>query len=319
MGDVVPVRITGSGEKQKKTDQKFGNVYDYLATINYLVTVNSTSMYIFMKKKRLLWRGFTFIFSCISTINNRVNEKESNGEISVKNSALSQKKFFPTKNGYKLVWEDNFEGTTLNKNKWDYRLTGPRRSGYNSKSMVKVENGNLLLMYDIRNDSVFGAMIGTQKTYMTRYGYFECRAKVQNSPSHCPWGAFWIQSPHISEGEDPGKYGAEIDIMEYYGDFGDRMTHNVHWAYGPNQKSSGQLISYLEGVSKGYHTYGLEWTPEKYAFYIDGLKFHEIKEGISHIDEYIILSMEIPFNLEKLSGAIAPDTFKVDYVRVYKK
>ena len=113
MGDVVPVRITGSGEKQKKTDQKFGNVYDYLATINYLVTVNSTSMYIFMKKKAIIMAGVLLLFfSCISTINNRVNEKESNGEISVKNSALSQKKFFPTMatNWYgKIILRNNLE------------------------------------------------------------------------------------------------------------------------------------------------------------------------------------------------------------------
>ena len=161
-------------------------------------------------------------------------------------------------------------------------------------------------------------MIGTQKTYMTHMAISNV-GQSQNSPKSLSVGPFWTTiSSHFGR-RGSGKIWAEGDIMEYYGDFGNRMTHNVHWAYGPNQKSSGQLISYLEGVSKGYHTYGLEWTPEKYAFYIDGLKFHEIKEGISHIDEYIILSMEIPFNLEKLSGAIAPDTFKVDYVRVYKK
>lgn len=270
-----------------------------------------------MNKTAVITFGVLLLFfSCKSTLN-RGNEKKQSRNVSVKNSALSQQIFSPTKNGYKLVWEDHFDGTELDKNKWNYRSTGPRRIGYNSESMVKVEDGNLLLMYDIRGDSVLGAMIGTQKTYNTHYGYFECRAQVQNSQG--PWAAFWIQSPRISQGEDPGEYGAEIDILEYFKDLGDQMTHCVHWAYGPNQKSSGQLISSLEGLSKGYHTYGLEWTPEKYVFYIDGLKFHEIKEGISHTDEYMILSMEIPSSLEQLNKAIAPDTFKVDYVRVYKK
>ncbi|PHX73921.1 MAG: hypothetical protein CK547_05895 [Chitinophagaceae bacterium] len=29
-------------------------------------------------------------------------------------------------------------------------------------------------------------------------------------------------------------------------------------------------------------------------FYIDGLKFYEVMDGVSHIEGYIILSMELP-------------------------
>lgn len=70
---------------------------------------------------------------------------------------------------------------------------------------------------------------------------------------------------------------------------------------------------------KGFHTFGFEWTEKNYAFYIDGLKFFEVNEGISKIDQYIILSMEIRDKLEGFKKAVAPDTFKIDYVKVYKK
>lgn len=33
MGDVAPIRVTGSGGRQKRTDPKFGNVYDHFATV----------------------------------------------------------------------------------------------------------------------------------------------------------------------------------------------------------------------------------------------------------------------------------------------
>lgn len=235
-----------------------------------------------------------------------------------KNTALSQEKFIPEDNGYKIVWEDNFDGDDLDPTKWQHRSTGPRRIGYNDPKMVSVKDGYLNLMYDIQGDSIMAGMIGTDNTYRTHYGYFECRAQLQKAMG--PWAAFWMQSPEISNGEDPAKYGAEIDIFEYFKEYGeDHLTHCVHWAYGPNQKTVGCLDSDLEGLSKGFHTFGLEWTPEKYAFYIDGLKYHEITEGLSHIDEYIILSMEIPDKLQRIKNACAPDTFKVDYVRVYKK
>ena len=244
------------------------------------------------------------------------NKKETSSPST--NNALSQVVFDPTEEGYQLHWEDNFEGTELDLTKWRPRGTGPRRIGYNDPSMIEVKDGHLHLMYDIKGDSIMGSAIGTYETFNTTYGYFECRAQMQKSSG--PWAAFWMQSPAISKGEDPGEFGAEIDIFEYFRNLGDNhMTHCVHWAYGPNQQSVGRLDSDLEGLSEGFHTYALEWTPEKYAFYIDGLKFHEVTEGLSHIDQYMILSMEIPTTLEGIKNASAPDAFIIDYVKVYKK
>ena len=245
---------------------------------------------------------------------NLYQERESIG----KNSALSQDVFLPEENNYELFWEDNFEGETLDTSKWRMRGIGARRIGFNDPSMIKVENGNLLLMYDIKADSILAGAVGTGETFLTTYGYFECRAELQKGIG--PWAAFWMQSPFISKGEDPGKFGTDIDIFEYFKELGENhLTHCLHWAYGPNQKTSGRMDSDLDNLSKGFHTFALEWTPEKYVFYIDGLKFHEQKQGLSHVDEYMILSMEIPSKLEGIKNACAPDTFKVDYVKVYKK
>jgi beta-glucanase (GH16 family) len=79
------------------------------------------------------------------------------------------------------------------------------------------------------------------------------------------------------------------------------------------------MQSYLKGVSKGFHKFALEWTPEKYIFYIDGYKFYEVTKGISQIDQYIILSMELPGEIKDLKHTIFPDVFIVDYIKVYKK
>ncbi len=234
------------------------------------------------------------------------------------NNALTQEVFSPKDNGYRLIWEDNFEGTELDTTKWNIRGIGPRRIGYNSASAVSVNNGCLNLMFDIVKDSIIAGAIGTSKHFETQYGYFECRAQLQKSVG--PWAAFWMQSPFISNGEDPAKFGAEIDIFEYFKEIGnDTLTHSVHWAYGPHIASVGRLKSTIKGLSEGFHTFGLEWTPKQYSFFIDGLKFHEKTQGLSHVNEYIILSMEIPATIEKIKYACAPDTFLIDYVKVYKK
>ena len=98
------------------------------------------------------------------------------------------------------------------------------------------------------------------------------------------------------------------------------VSHNVHWGpYGAGQQTTRGMQSYLKGVSSGFHTFGLLWTPETYSFYIDGLKFYEVSAGVSQIPEYLILSMEIPSVLAEISKTVFPDVFSVDYVKVYQK
>jgi len=231
---------------------------------------------------------------------------------------MSQERFTPKKLGYKLFWEDNFKGNQLDPKKWAVRGVGPRALGFVSPKAVKVEDGFLKLSALQKGDSILIGAVGTQGLLMTKYGYFECRAQLQKSPG--VWAAFWIQSPDISKGEDPAVYGAEIDIFEFFKKLGlDIVSHNVHWAYGPNQKTTRGMQSYLKGVSEGFHTFALEWTPEKYTFFIDGYKFYEVTLGISRIEEYLILSMELPSEKNDLRNTVYPDVFIVDYVKVYKK
>ena len=232
---------------------------------------------------------------------------------------MSDKVFKPLNNGYQLVWEDEFLGNQLDNTKWAVRGVGRRAIAYVSAEAVKVDNGVLKLAALKRGDSILISAVGTQGLFMPKYGFYECRAQLQQSPG--VWGAFWLQSPKLSEGDDPRVNGAEIDIMEFFKKLGlDIVSHNVHWGpYGSGQHTTRGMQSYHKDVSKGFHTFGLEWTPEKYSFYIDGLKFYEVSSGVSQIEEYLILSMEIPNNLDEIKKTVFPDEFIVDYVRVYQK
>jgi len=231
---------------------------------------------------------------------------------------MSDHRYSPEELGYELFWEDAFDGTELDPDKWAVRGVGPRAVGFVSADAVQVEDGHLKLLALKKDQKILVGAVGTQGRFMTRYGYFECRAQVQKSPG--VWAAFWIQSTDIAKGEDPATYGAEIDILECFRKLGtDIVSHNVHWAYGPNQKTTRGMQSYLKGVGEGFHKFALEWTPEKYVFYVDGYKFYEVTQGLSHIEEYMILSMELPSKMEELKKTVFPDEFIVDYVKVYKK
>lgn len=231
---------------------------------------------------------------------------------------VSTNRYTPEAMGYELFWEDRFDGVSLDPAKWEVRGVGPRALGFVSPEAVKVEGGFLKLGAFRKEGRILLGAVGTQGRFMTRYGYFECRAQVQQSSG--VWAAFWIQSTDIAKGEDPAVYGAEIDIMECFRKLGpDIVSHNVHWAYGPRQKTTRGMQSTLKGLGDGFHTFGLEWTPEKYVFFVDGYKFYEVTEGLSKIEEYLILSMELPSDEKDLAGMILPDEFLVDYVRVFKK
>ncbi|MFY7953853.1 MAG: glycoside hydrolase family 16 protein [Armatimonadaceae bacterium] len=232
---------------------------------------------------------------------------------------MSRTVFEPGAHGYRLVWEDEFPGTALDRSKWKPRSLGPRGPAFVSEEAIEVRDGYLWLW--AKKDAsgrMLSSAVGTMDTFQPRYGYFECRAQVQKSAG--VWSAFWIQSKDIAKGEDPAVYGAEIDIMECFRKLGpDIVSHNVHWAYGPNQKSTRGMQSTLKGLSTGFHTFGLEWTPDKYVFFVDGMPFYEVKIGISRIPEYLILSMEYPNNPEELARTLFPDVFVVDWVRVWQK
>jgi len=232
---------------------------------------------------------------------------------------MSERKHTAESLGYELFWEDDFDGDKLDDTKWAIRGEGPRGASRVSREAIEVKDGFLKLKAFKKkgDDTTLISMVGTQGRFMTKYGYFECRAQLQRGGGI--WAAFWIQSTDIAKGEDPAKFGAEIDIVEFFRKLGtDIVSHNVHWAYGPNQQTTHGMQSYLKGVSDGFHTFALEWTPESYSFFIDGYKFYEVTEGISQIEEYLILSMEGP-QKEEIHNMKLPDEFVIDYVKVYKK
>lgn len=90
---------------------------------------------------------------------------------------MSTEIFSAEKLGYQLVWEDEFEGTTLDSTKWKVRGIGPRAIAYVSEQAVEVADGFLNLYALKQGDSLLGSAVGTGDLFMPRYGYFECRAQ----------------------------------------------------------------------------------------------------------------------------------------------
>lgn len=276
--------------------------------------------------------------------------------------------------GYTLTFEDSFDGDALNSKYWHHcdEEEGTRKGGYWVKDAVSVADSNLKITIDYRENGKFGAgwYTGAVETcpndicegFDQQYGYFEARCKVPEV--YGAWAAFWLMPSNNFKGDQPGSGadGSELDIFEsmymYINDpmYQNSVTHAIHIdGYGDDIKSMGSQHFYMENLYTEYHTYGLEWTPEEYIFYIDGKETWRTSktidkkdnkteyDNIAHVPEYLILSCEVAGTTK--DGAVYPGQefnsdgelvtawngdqtkndknkkyeFLVDYVRVYKK
>lgn len=175
--------------------------------------------------------------------------------------------------------------------------------------------GNLVIELYEKDGKFYIGQLTTQHKQMFKYGYFECNVLLNKKAGM--HSAFWLQSPKIKEGEDTAIYGTEIDIFEYIATDPGGVYTTLHWDY-TNLKSLGQR-TYIPQVDNGFHTFGLEWTPNEYTFYVDNRQIWKISAAVSHIDQYIILSTEYNGWAGDANPKDLPDKVVFDYVKVYSK
>ena len=222
---------------------------------------------------------------------------------------------------YCLVWNDEFDGDTIDSLKWDYRYPGTTR-GY---GVVAPENtyvdgdGHLVIEVTKKGDEYKIGQVGTHNTYSTQFGYFECRAKMNSELG--PHVAFWLQAPTMGkEDNNPQVNGTEIDIFEYHvkGSI-NTVYHNLHWnGYGAQHQHVGTTVE-IDGMDSGFHVFGLEWNENEYIFYVDGEETWRTTEAVSHRTEYMILSAELSGWGGDFSRSVFPDKVIFDYVRVFQR
>lgn len=221
----------------------------------------------------------------------------------------------PTGKAWKLVWNDEFEGTKLDESKWDvpeYK----RRDGYWSRKAVSLDGNGTLAIGTLKDgDKFLDACVRTKGKFEHVFGYYTARIQLQKEQGH--WSAFWLYNDSVGKVGNEGRDGTEIDIMEKPW-LDDRINYALHWdGYGKAHKSEGKQVK-VPGIMEGFHTYSLLWTPDEYVFYVDGKELWRTKAGgVCQVPLYIKLSDEIGNWAGDIKKANLPDRFLVDYVRVY--
>ena len=240
-------------------------------------------------------------------------------------------------NAYSLVWEENFNGTTLNTVNWFFE-TGANGWGndelqnYTSSGNVEVTNGVLKI---IAKKTGAGQHVGDYTSARLnsipkfKYGKFEIRAKLPDLLGNGLWPAIWM----LGEGDDWPDNG-EIDIMEYVSYTPNTVFSTVHSKTfnhtNGNEITSGEID--LPSAEEEFHIYGLLWEETNLIFYIDDPSnvTLTVNRPVDFNNDnwpfdkpfYFLLNMAVGGEwggYEGVDDDIFPATMEIDYVRVYQK
>ena len=186
-----------------------------------------------------------------------------------------------------------------------------------SRKAVSLDGKGHLVMSTLKEgDRYLDGCIATQGKFEHAFGYYVARVQLPKQPGH--WPAFWIIGPGVRTTGHDGRMGTEIDIMEKPR-LEDQVQHAVHRpGSGKALQSEGKKVN-VPGVAEGFHTFAVWWRPDEYILYVDGKETWRTNAGgsICHVPQYILLSDEIGKWGGDIAKAKLPDTFLVDFVRVY--
>ena len=252
---------------------------------------------------------------------------------------------------YELVWEDEFEYSgKLDLTKWGHEYGFQRNKELqfytDSIKNVRVENGFLILeahkekienplFKNVESEkwqenqefaNYSSASITTENLANWTYGKIEVKAKLPKGVG--VWPAIWMLGKNCKDIGWPEC--GEIDIMEHVGFNKDSIFGTVHTkAFNHTIGTEVGKSVFIANPYDDFHTYAIEWTPEKLDFIVDGKVYHNFQNTNKTTDEW---PFDQPFHL-KLNIAIGgswggqqgiddyifPQQMVVDYVRVYQK
>lgn len=189
---------------------------------------------------------------------------------------------------YKLVWEDNFDGTELNETEhWNIEVNG-NGGGNNELQYYRRENvsvgvepvsGESCLILTARKEVYNGktatsGRVNTLGKVYAKYGRIEARIKFPYTANGL-WPAFWTM------GNDYASVGwpkcGEIDIIELgqaegiaRGTQDRHLVAATHW--GPSWKDHpnyGKSTTHTESVQGDFHLFTLIWDADAVSMYVD--------------------------------------------------
>ncbi|MCH1445172.1 MAG: fasciclin domain-containing protein [Luminiphilus sp.] len=246
----------------------------------------------------------------------------------------------PTLDGYTLVWHDEFDGSELNADDWNYETGDGTEFGLpagwgndelqiytaNTENVsLGIDDDNSVLQITALEDGNGGytsARITTEDKVSVRYGKIVARIKLPESQGI--WPAFWMLGDNIDEVSWPGS--GEIDVVELVGSAPDETFHTLHYVNGEQSYNfNGRHYELATKFSEDYHEFVVDWTPSSITWFVDGNQAHTVTitddmmefQRSFHLLLNVAVGGRLPGSPDETSAF--PQTMYVDYVRVYEQ
>ncbi len=243
---------------------------------------------------------------------------------------------------WKLVWADEFDGDTLNMEKWEYMTGtgseygldgwGNNELQYYQEENVKVADGVMTISAkreNVASSQFTSGRIRTINMGDWTYGRFEFRAKMPVGQGL--WAAIWM----LPTDSDYGGWASsgEIDIMEYLGHDTTTVHGTIHYGgqWPDNQYRGKDYETADTAFHRDFHTFALEWEEGKLRWYVDGELFQSLGTGMWYSSSapypapfnkrfHLLINLAVggnwPGNPD--GSTVFPQDLVVDYVRVYQ-
>ncbi len=245
------------------------------------------------------------------------------------------------KEGWTLVWNDEFDGPALNLEKWSYEIGGHgwgnNELQYYSDddSTAFIQDGKLVIRADLvpqgtgSSDNLryfSSARLRTSGKGDWRYGRIEVKAKLALGQGI--WPAIWMLPTDWMYGGWPES--GEIDIMEHVGYDPGRVHGSIHtgsYNHKINTQRGGSKL--VDKISSKFYVYAIEWYEDRIDFLIDDSKYFSFQnDGKNDFNTWpfnqrfhllinIAVGGDWPGSPDETTQF--PTEMEVEYVRVYEK
>jgi beta-glucanase (GH16 family) len=222
---------------------------------------------------------------------------------------------------WKLKFDDEFNGASLNRAKWSTGwygsgITAPVDSAEKDcydPAQVAVGSGALALTLTKKSENcgVSGqayttGLVSTRGKFSFTYGFIQARAWLPAAPGQPGQAANW---PDVWTDGQTWPDDGEIDIAEGLGE----VCAHFHGPDAPDGLGAGGRTGCPAGnYAGGWHTFAADWEPGIVTYYYDGTDIGSVTSGITSAPMFLILSYASGHTIQ------APDTMKVDYIRVWQ-
>lgn len=222
--------------------------------------------------------------------------------------------------GYKLAWADEFDGNTLDTNKWTFRTDRKHLSAQRPENVL-VSSGLLRLI--LKKETADGKQYtgaGIISRMAFRHGYYEARFKM---PASAGWHtAFWLMKHDGSGTTDSQDALQGLDIVRNNSIDPHSYVLSVE-KYNPLPTAvyGFETIQSLD-LAAHFHVFGCEFTPQTAKFFLDGKLVQTVDATqFKHGDQNIWLS-SIASHLggtEAVDESSLPTEVDCDYIRFFQK